>query len=58
MASKQAVRLASEELFEAVLNHDEDRSDLGSLSDDFSSDDSCLGDVIDEEGNERDLGSL
>ena len=58
MASKRAVRLTSEQVLEAILNSDEDQSDLGSLSDDFSSDESCLGDVIDEEGNEIDLGSL
>lgn len=58
MASNQAVRLTTEQVLEAILNSDEDQSDLESLSDDFSSDDSCLGDIIDEEGNEIDISSL
>ena len=57
MASNQAVRLTTEQVLEAILNSDEDQSDLESLSDDFSSDDSCLGDIIDEEGNEIDISS-
>ena len=58
MASNQAVRLTTEQVLEAILNSDEDQPDLESLSDDFSSDDSCLGDVIDEEGNEIDLSKF
>ena len=58
MASKRPVRLTSEQVLAAILNSDNDESDVDSVSDGFSSEESCLEDAIDEDGNEIDLSSL